>query len=90
ACYKNKVLNWREGIEKDLQEVIQTDTVFTNVSKAIIAKEKDLQLAFGTVNLEDICRKILKDGDLQVSDKEREVHMEGLFRDIIQIVVERC
>jgi len=90
ACYKNKVLNWREGIEKEINEVLQTDTVFSNVSKAVVAKEKDLQKAFGTVNLEEICRKILKSGDLQVSDREREVHMEGLFKDIVQIVVERC
>lgn len=90
ACYKNKVVNWREGIEKDLAEVIQIDTIFTNVSKAIVANEKDLQLVFGTTNNEEICRKILKSGDLQVSDREREVQLEGLFRDIVQIVVERC
>lgn len=89
ACYKNKVLNWREGIEKDLNEVLQTETVFTNVSKAVIAKEKDLQKAFGTLDLPEICKKILKDGDVQVSDKEREVHMESLFKDIVQILAER-
>lgn len=27
-----------------------------------------------------ICKKILKDGDVQVSDKEREMHMESLFK----------
>ena len=27
-----------------------------------------------------ICKKILKDGDVQVSDREREVHMEGLWK----------
>jgi len=90
ACYKNKVLNWREGIEKDLNEVIQTDTIFTNVSKGVVAKEDDLRKAFGTTDAEEICRKILKSGELQVSDREREVHLEGLFRDIVQIVVERC
>jgi len=90
ACYKNKVLNWREGIEKDIEEVLQTETVFTNVSKAVIAKEKDLQKAFGTVDLLEICKKILKDGDVQVSDREREVHMDGLWKDIVQFIVERC
>eukprot|EP00928_Gymnodinium_smaydae_P027877 TRINITY_DN21417_c0_g1_i1.p1 TRINITY_DN21417_c0_g1~~TRINITY_DN21417_c0_g1_i1.p1 ORF type:complete len:353 (+),score=88.61 TRINITY_DN21417_c0_g1_i1:90-1148(+) len=90
ACYKNKVLNWREGIEKDLAEVIQIDTVFENVSKGIAAKEKDLQKAFDTTDNEEICRRILKNGELQVSDREREVHLESLFRDIVQIVAERC
>merc|ERR1711865_1326805 len=50
----------------------------------------DMKAAFGTVDLEEICRRILKKGELQVSDKEREVHVEGLFRDIVQICVERC
>jgi len=90
ACYKNKVMNWREGIEKDLAEVMQIETIFTNVSHAIVANDKDLQKAFGTTNYEEICRKILKSGDLQVSEKEREVQLESIFRDIVQLVVERC
>eukprot|EP00192_Tetraselmis_astigmatica_P024200 CAMPEP_0117655490 /NCGR_PEP_ID=MMETSP0804-20121206/4305_1 /TAXON_ID=1074897 /ORGANISM="Tetraselmis astigmatica, Strain CCMP880" /LENGTH=58 /DNA_ID=CAMNT_0005461841 /DNA_START=207 /DNA_END=380 /DNA_ORIENTATION=- len=27
ACYKNKVVNWRNGTEKDLDEVLQSTTV---------------------------------------------------------------
>ncbi|CAK0791490.1 unnamed protein product [Prorocentrum cordatum] len=90
ACYKNKVLNWRSGVEKDLSEVLQIDTIFTNVSKGEVANAKDLQKAFNTTDPEDICKKILKSGELQVSDKEREVHQEALLRDIVQNVVERC
>lgn len=89
ACYKNKVLNWREGIEKDLNEVIQIDTIFVNVEQGIEAKKQDLQKAFDTTDRKEICRKILKTGMLQVSDKEREVHVESLMRDIVQLVVER-
>lgn len=33
ACFKNKVEDWRSGIETDLDEVLQTHTVFTNVSR---------------------------------------------------------
>mmetsp|Transcript_1074 Transcript_1074/g.2946 ORF Transcript_1074/g.2946 Transcript_1074/m.2946 type:complete len:368 (+) Transcript_1074:64-1167(+) len=90
AAYKNKVLNWREGIEKDIDEVLQVISVFTNVSKGEVANEKDLKKVFGTTDQEEICRKILKSGELQVSDRERELQLEGLFRDIVQIVVDRC
>mmetsp|Transcript_263 Transcript_263/g.701 ORF Transcript_263/g.701 Transcript_263/m.701 type:complete len:369 (+) Transcript_263:87-1193(+) len=90
AAYKNKVRNWREGIEKDIDEVLQVITVFTNVSKGEVANEKDLKKVFGSTDQEEICRKILKSGELQVSDRERELQLEGLFRDIVQIVVERC
>ena len=33
ACYKNKVVNWRNGVEKDIDEVLQVKSVFSNVSK---------------------------------------------------------
>ncbi len=32
ACYRNKLLNYRQGVETDLSEVLQTDRIFTNVS----------------------------------------------------------
>ena len=46
ACYKNKVLSWRQGIEKDIDEVLQSHTVFLNVSKGQVAKKEDLVKAF--------------------------------------------
>mmetsp|Transcript_107889 Transcript_107889/g.344359 ORF Transcript_107889/g.344359 Transcript_107889/m.344359 type:complete len:385 (+) Transcript_107889:121-1275(+) len=90
AAYKNKVQNWREGIEKDINEVLQVVSVFTNVSRGEVAKDTDLKKAFNVTDQEEICRKILKSGDLQVSDRERESQLESQFRDIVQIIVERC
>ena len=84
ACYKNKVVSWRNGMyvniaynifcldkikylltffyffsEKDIDEVLQTHSVFTNVSKGQVAKKEDLQKIFDTDNLTDICKHIL-------------------------------
>ncbi len=39
ACYKNKVMDWRSKAEKDLDNVVQSYTIFTNVSKGTIAKK---------------------------------------------------
>merc|ERR1711860_291677 len=77
ACYKNKVLSWRQGIEKDLDEVLQSHTVFANVSKGQTAKKEDYAKAFGTDNQTEICKEILAKGDLQVSDKERQAQQEA-------------
>lgn len=52
--------------EKDLNEVVQTTTVFANVSKGVLAKHEDIQAVFGTTDEERVCRRILQDGDLQV------------------------
>lgn len=76
--------------EKDLDEVLQTPTVFINVSKGQVAKKDDLSKAFGTDDLTEICKQILAKGELQVSDKERHSQLEQMFRDIATIVAEKC
>lgn len=90
ACYKNKVMSWRTGAEKDLDEVLQTSSVFINVSKGQMAKKEDLTKAFGTDDLTEICKQILAKGELQVSDKERQNQLETMFRDIATIVADKC
>lgn len=76
--------------EKDLDEVLQTTTVFSNVSKGVLAKREDLIQVFGTDDEHTICIKILADGEMQVSDKERKVELDTLFRDVAAILSEKC
>ncbi|GJQ75687.1 hypothetical protein Trydic_g17761 [Trypoxylus dichotomus] len=90
ACYRNKAVSWRNQVEKDIDEVLQTHTVFTNVSKGQVAKKEDLIKAFGTENQTEICKEILKKGELQVSDKERHSQMDSLFKDIATTVADKC
>ncbi|CAL1684452.1 unnamed protein product [Lasius platythorax] len=59
ACYKNKVISWRNKLEKDIDEVLQTHTIFTNVSKGQVAKKEDLVKAFGIDDQTEICKEIL-------------------------------
>lgn len=44
--------------EKDLDEVLQTQTVYSNVSKALLAKSTDLMKAFGTDDQSKICLEV--------------------------------
>ncbi|XVE95595.1 hypothetical protein REPUB_Repub02eG0112300 [Reevesia pubescens] len=89
ACYKNKVLSWRSQVEKDLDEVLQSHTVYSNVSKGVLAKTKDLVAAFGTDDLTKICLEILEKGELQIAGKERESQFSSQFRDIASIVMQK-
>lgn len=89
ACYKNKVLSWRSGVEKDLDEVLQSQIAYSNVSKGVLAKSKDLVAAFGTDDQTKICLEILDKGELQVAGKERESQLSNQFRDIATIVMEK-
>ncbi len=89
ACYKNKVLEWRAGTEKDIDEVLQISSIFSNVSKGALASSEDIQKAFPSITTEAIIAEILKKGDLQVSDKERGQIAENTIKDIIQIITDK-
>ncbi|GBP80896.1 Ribosome maturation protein SBDS [Eumeta japonica] len=76
--------------ETDIDEVLQTHTVFTNVSKGQVAKKDDLIKVFGKDGQTEICKEILEKGELQVSDKERQSQIDSLFKDIATTVADKC
>lgn len=76
--------------EKDIDEVLQTHTVFANVSKGQAAKKEDIVKAFGTDNQTEICKEILAKGELQITDKERQSHNEQVCKDIATTLANTC
>lgn len=90
ACYKNKVLEWRSGIETDLDNILQIPSVFLNVSKGRLAPNADLVKAFGEkTKTEDIILEILNKGDLQVGERERTAQLERVHNEVIGIVASK-
>lgn len=90
ACYKNKVLEWRSGIETDLDNVLQINSIFLNVSKGQTAPSADLAKAFGPKTpVNDIILEILNKGELQVGEKERHAQLERVHNEVISIVASK-
>lgn len=90
ACYKNKVLEWRSGIETDLDEVLQIPNVFLNVSKGQTAPAAELAKSFGKDKpVNDIILEILNKGELQVGEKERAAQMDRVHNEVISIVASK-
>lgn len=74
----------------DAEQVLQSWTVFSNVSKGLAAKSQDLRAAWpGVASDKEIVLDILERGELQVGDRERAEQSEHLMRDIVQIVVDK-
>jgi ribosome maturation protein SDO1 len=71
ACYRNKALNWRNGVEEDLSEVLQTEEIYENASHGTVAKKAELNKFFPNKTKKEIIEIILERGELQISDKER-------------------
>ncbi|KAF4623410.1 hypothetical protein D9613_002007 [Agrocybe pediades] len=90
ACYKNKVQEWRTGVETNLDDVLQISNVFVNVSKGEVAKSGDLQKAFGKTDVSEVVKEILKKGEVQVNEKERDHDLGSLRKEIATLVAEKC
>lgn len=79
-------MNWRNGVEKDIDEVLQIPYVFTNASKVgfavvcdgkgIHASKEDLLNCFGTADTTKVSRIILDKGTEQISGKERDHQLQ--------------
>jgi len=76
--------------ETDIDEVLQSKTVFANVSKGQVAKKEDLVACFKTDDQTEICKQILQKGELQVSEKERHVQQDTMLKDIATTVADKC
>lgn len=76
--------------ETDLDEVVQIENVFLNVSKGQVAPKEDLKKAFGTTDAKEVLLEILKKGEVQVGDKERSHELSNLWLEIATIVAQKC
>lgn len=90
ACYQNKVQDWRQKTEKDLDEVLQIPQVFTNVSKGQIANNDDLKSCFGTTNTDEIILEILDKGEIQLNEKERNANLQQKQNEFLNIISTKC
>ena len=86
ACYKNKVLNWRNGVQNDLSEVVQNEEIYTNAAQGEVASNAILEKSFPEKTKSEILMLILEKGEMQISQKERETLMENYTNDIINII----
>jgi ribosome maturation protein SDO1 len=74
-----------------LSEVLQVESVFTNVTSGKIANRAQLVKAFGEgVEQNDVILEILKKGQLQTTQAERTKQSESVLRDIATIVADKC
>jgi len=89
ACYKNKAINWRNGIEKDLNEVLQSYAVYRNADQGEQASADELKEFFPGMKFDDVIKTILEKGELDIGDQERDQQKDSMEKEIANLVAER-
>jgi conserved hypothetical protein TIGR00291 len=78
---------FREGEKVSISEVLWADTIFKDVKKGLKASPDSLKKAFGTEDIIKIAEKILREGQIQLTEEERKKMIEAKRKQIINYIV---
>ncbi len=82
----DKALEYKEGKNVSLEEVIATTQVYFDVKKGEKVSEDGLRAAFDTEDLNEAIKIILQKGEIQLTSKHREEERENKKKKIINII----
>lgn len=73
----------KKGESVDINEVIRDTMIYTDLKKGMQAGSDDLQNAFNTTNFPEIVERIVKKGEIEVTQEFRDEAVEGKKKQII-------
>ena len=82
----DEAFRFKEGEEIDIDEVLWTDTIYRDVRRGLKASPEALRKAFGTDDVVKIAEKILREGEIQLTEEQRRKMLEAKRRKIIAYI----
>ncbi len=82
----NLALDFRLGKKTDFANVMVVEEIFSDVKKGEHQSDEKLKKFFGTTNVLDVAKKIVKDGDVPITTEQRKQMVEEKRKKIIAIL----
>lgn len=76
----------REGDDTSVMDVVAAADVFKDASKAEKASEDVIKAVFGTTNFEDIAKKIIRKGEIQLTTDQRHEMQKEKRKQVINML----
>ena len=86
ALRRRKEKEMEEVGEPDIREVLKSEEIFHDAHKGELASEHFLKNVFGTSEPIDVAKKILLDGEIQLTAEHRKQIMDSKRKKIIEII----
>ncbi|MCD6477300.1 MAG: ribosome assembly factor SBDS [Candidatus Aenigmarchaeota archaeon] len=84
-----KAFMFRSGKDIPIDDLIASREVYEDSRKGKRVSEEDLNKAFGTNNIEEICKIIILKGDVQLTTEQRHEMLENKKKQIATIISKR-
>jgi ribosome maturation protein SDO1 len=82
----DKALEFRKGVPVSVENILAVNFIFKDSKKGDRAGSSDLERAFGTSDIFSVAKKILADGDIQLTTEQRRKLLDEKKRQIIDII----
>ena len=80
----DKALNFKKSGQGD--DFLESDNIFIDLKKGMVSSQADLEEAFGTIDINEIATKIVKNGEVLVSQEHRNEEKEKKYKQIIEFL----
>lgn len=81
---------FRQGLVKDVRDVLQSQDIFTDAKKGLRPSEAELKAAFGTLDKLKIAEDIVRRGIIQETAEQRAQKMAALRAQVIDLIRRFC
>jgi ribosome maturation protein SDO1 len=85
----DKALEVRTGKDVPLDDLIASDEVYEDVKKGLRASNENINKAFGTNDIGAIAKKIIKEGEVQLTTEQRRQMIEEKTKAIASLISKR-
>lgn len=82
----DKAVDCKRNPEKDIRDALVYPQVYSDAKKGLLAPEDSLQKTFGTTDHVEIAKKIICDGNIQVTSEYRQQQVEQKRKRIIDLI----
>ncbi len=82
----DKAMAFKRGEPVSVEDFLEIDRIFTDSKKGMAAPHSDLKEAFGTEDVLDIAEKIVRNGEILVTQEYRDAEKEKKFKQIVDFL----
>jgi ribosome maturation protein SDO1 len=82
----DRAYDLKKGADVRMEDVLAVEDVFENASRGDRVPEEDLIKAFGTTNVSEIARKIIVEGEINLTAEQRHRMLEEKRRQVISFI----
>lgn len=86
----DKAMDLKQGKDVDIKEVLAIDAIYTDAKKGLHASEDDVRKAFGTTDIYEVAKQIIKKGNVQLTSEYRKKIRDAKIKQIVTFLSRNC